>query len=227
MNWGNNNININRNIGNVNVGNRVGGGNWTHNAAHRGGVRYNNSNVAQKFGGNRGGAQNRMDFRGKGGQQVLQPGGNRGNLGAERAGEPVSAIAVAVRRPWRRQPGPGRRSRRQPRWCRRPWRGVAIAWPTGRRRQCIRQYGFRPGGKLPVESGSRQHGRRRRRFPRRRAGVEVLAAAVAEAAAVVAAAVDAVLISISSTTLCCLAISITASASTVSSITAATPPMSG
>ena len=30
MNWGNNNININRNIGNVNVGNRVGGGNWTH-----------------------------------------------------------------------------------------------------------------------------------------------------------------------------------------------------
>ena len=86
MNWGNNNININRNIGNVNVGNRVGGGNWTHNAAHRGGVRYNNSNVAQKFGGNRGGAQNRMDFRGKGGQQVLQPGGNRGNLGAGAGG---------------------------------------------------------------------------------------------------------------------------------------------
>jgi Protein of unknown function (DUF3300)/Chaperone of endosialidase len=82
MNWGNNNININRNIGNVNIGNRVGGGNWSHNAAHRGGVRYNNSNVAQKFGGNRGGAQNRMDFRGRGGQQVLQPGGNRGNRGA-------------------------------------------------------------------------------------------------------------------------------------------------
>jgi len=87
MNWGNNNININRNIGNVNVGNRVGGGNWTHNAAHRGGVRYNNSNVAQKFGGNRAGAQNRMDFRGKGGQQVLQPGGNRGNLGGGAAGQ--------------------------------------------------------------------------------------------------------------------------------------------
>ena len=82
LNWGNNNININRNIGNVNVGNRVGGGNWTHNPAHRGGVRYNNSNVAQKFGGNRGGAQNRMDFRGRGGQQVLRPGGgNRANVG--------------------------------------------------------------------------------------------------------------------------------------------------
>ncbi len=86
MNWGNNNININRNIGNVNVGNRVGGGNWTHNAAHRGGVRYNNANVAQKFGGNRGDAQNRMDFRGRGGQQVLQPGGNKGNLGGGAAG---------------------------------------------------------------------------------------------------------------------------------------------
>jgi Protein of unknown function (DUF3300)/Chaperone of endosialidase len=85
MGWGNNNININRN-GNVNIGNRVGGGNWTHNAAHRGGVRYNNSNVGQKFGGNRGGAQNRMDFRGRSGQQVLQPGGNRGNLGGGTGG---------------------------------------------------------------------------------------------------------------------------------------------
>ena len=79
MGWGNNNININRN-GNVNVGNRVGGGNWSHNSAHRGGVRYNNSSVAQKFGGgNRGGAQNRADFRGKGG-------GDRGNLGGGRTG---------------------------------------------------------------------------------------------------------------------------------------------
>ena len=78
MGWGNNNININRN-GNVNVGNKVGGGNWSHNSAHRGGVRYNNSNVAQKFGGNRGGAQNRADFRGKGG-------GDRGNLGGRAGG---------------------------------------------------------------------------------------------------------------------------------------------
>ena len=97
MNWGNNNININRNIGNVNVGNRVGGGNWTHNAAHRGGVRYNNSNVAQKFGGNRGGAQNRMDFRGKGGQQVLRPGGTGGNLGGGAGGRTGVGDRVADR----------------------------------------------------------------------------------------------------------------------------------
>ena len=81
VNWGGNNININRSV------NNIGSGNWTHNSAHRQGVRYNNANVSQKFGGNRnvgGGAQNRMDFRGKSGQQVLQPGrgGDRGNLGA-------------------------------------------------------------------------------------------------------------------------------------------------
>jgi hypothetical protein len=87
MNWGGNNININRNV-NINNINRGGGNTWVHNPAHRHGVRYANANVAQKFGGNRnaiaGGAQNRMDFRGRGGNQVLQPGGggaNRPNIG--------------------------------------------------------------------------------------------------------------------------------------------------
>jgi len=87
MNWGGNNINVNRNV-NINNINRGGGNNWVHNPAHRQGVRYANANVAQKFGGNRnavaGGAQNRLDFRGRGGNQVLQPGGggaNRPNIG--------------------------------------------------------------------------------------------------------------------------------------------------
>jgi len=83
VNWNNNNINVNRNVNVNNIGN-----NWTHNPAHRQGVRYNNANVAQKFGGDRaniaGGAQNRMDFRGRSGQQVLQPGA--GNIGANRPG---------------------------------------------------------------------------------------------------------------------------------------------
>ena len=83
FNWGGNNININRNV-NINNINRGNGNNWAHNPAHRQGVRYNNANVAAKFGGNQnlGGAQNRMDFRGRGGNQVLQPGaGNRPNVG--------------------------------------------------------------------------------------------------------------------------------------------------
>jgi len=82
--WGNNNININRNFNNINVNNR----NWTHNPVHRQGVRYNNANVAQRFNGNGlGGAQGRADFRGRGGQQVLQPGaGNRPNVGGGAAG---------------------------------------------------------------------------------------------------------------------------------------------
>ncbi len=90
-NWGNNNINVNRavNINNVNIGNKS----WTHNSVHRQGVRYANANVAQKFGGGRnnvaGGARNRLDFRGRGGNQVLQPGGggNRPDLGGGAGGD--------------------------------------------------------------------------------------------------------------------------------------------
>ncbi|MBX9827423.1 MAG: DUF3300 domain-containing protein, partial [Xanthobacteraceae bacterium] len=70
FNWGNNNININRNT-NINTGNR----NWVHNPDHRQGVRYNNRDVQQKFGnrGDRGNAQDRLDFRGRDGRQVLNP----------------------------------------------------------------------------------------------------------------------------------------------------------
>src|SRR4249920_1394492 len=70
VNWTNNNINI------------KGGGNWQHNVDHRHGVRYNNTNVANKFnkGNNiRGGANNRMDFRGHNGQAALRPGGPGGD----------------------------------------------------------------------------------------------------------------------------------------------------
>jgi hypothetical protein len=92
VNWGGNNITVNRNT-NINNINRGGGNNWVHNPTHRQGVRYGNADVANRFGGNRnnigGGAQNRMDFRGRGGNQVLNPGGgigNRGNLGGGNLG---------------------------------------------------------------------------------------------------------------------------------------------
>ena len=87
VNWGRNNINVNRpvniNTGNINVGNT-----WQHNPVHRQGVRYSNTNVQQKFSNNniRAGSQDRMDFRGRGGNQVLNPGGGNnigsGNLGS-------------------------------------------------------------------------------------------------------------------------------------------------
>ena len=81
-NWGNRNVYVNHRTTNV----------WNHNAAHRQGVRYNNVNVQQRFGNNnvRAGANNRMDFRGKGGNQVLNPGdraGNIGDRGGDRAGD--------------------------------------------------------------------------------------------------------------------------------------------
>jgi Protein of unknown function (DUF3300) len=77
FNWGNRNVYVNHRSTNV----------WNHNPAHRQGVRYNNVNVQQRFGNNnvRAGASNRMDFRGKGGQQVLNPGNNRPG-GGDRAG---------------------------------------------------------------------------------------------------------------------------------------------
>jgi hypothetical protein len=54
--WGRNNVTINNNFisrnnfNRVNVGN---GNNWVHNPAHRGGVPYNNRNVANQFNGTR------------------------------------------------------------------------------------------------------------------------------------------------------------------------------
>jgi Protein of unknown function (DUF3300)/Chaperone of endosialidase len=76
INWsgGGNNIEINR-------GNRV--THWEHNPQHRQGVRYNNASVQQKFGNNniRAGSEGRMDFRGRSGEQVLKPGGDRAGLG--------------------------------------------------------------------------------------------------------------------------------------------------
>jgi Protein of unknown function (DUF3300) len=83
--WGNNNIHIDRDI-NINRDRNV-DRNWSHNSNHRHGVKYNNSQVSQKFGkaGDRGGAQQRMDFRGRDGQQVLKPdrpgGGDRPGAG--------------------------------------------------------------------------------------------------------------------------------------------------
>jgi Protein of unknown function (DUF3300) len=72
-NWGNRNVYVNHRTTNG----------WQHNSAHRQGVRYNNANVQQRFGNNniRAGANDRMDFRGKGGQQVLNPGNSRPSPG--------------------------------------------------------------------------------------------------------------------------------------------------
>jgi Protein of unknown function (DUF3300) len=85
FNWGNRNLYINHYNRINNVGN-----NWQHNPLHRQGVRYANANVAQRFGNNtlKAGAGNRMDFRGRDGQQVLRPRQDRPG-GGDRAGDRV------------------------------------------------------------------------------------------------------------------------------------------
>ena len=82
-NWGNRNLYVNHYNKINNIGN-----NWQHNPAHRQGVRYSNTNVQQRFGNNnlKAGSANRMDFRGRDGQQVLRPGQDRPE-GADRAGD--------------------------------------------------------------------------------------------------------------------------------------------
>src|SRR5712672_3937570 len=80
-NWGNRNVYVNHRTTNI-------GNGWQHNAAHRQGVRYNNVNVQQRFGNNnlKAGASNRMDFRGRDGQQVLRPNQDRPGAG-DRVGD--------------------------------------------------------------------------------------------------------------------------------------------
>jgi hypothetical protein len=87
-NWGSRNVYVNHRTTNI-------GNGWQHNPAHRQGVRYNNTNVQQRFGNNnlKAGAADRMDFRGRDGQQVLRPNqgagdraGDRGDRAGDRAG---------------------------------------------------------------------------------------------------------------------------------------------
>jgi hypothetical protein len=97
--WGNNNIIANRTT-NINVDR-----NWTHNSDHRHGVRYNNANVQQKFANRdpRGNAQQRMDFRGRNGEQVIKPGDRGDRPGAGGRG-PGDRPGAGDRRP---SDGPG------------------------------------------------------------------------------------------------------------------------
>ncbi|MBB4367649.1 hypothetical protein GGD63_000418 [Bradyrhizobium sp. cir1] len=79
-NWGNRNVYVNHRNTNINTG-------WQHNPAHRQGVRYNNTNVQQRFGNNnlKAGVSDRMDFRGRDGNQVLRPNQGAGDRAGDRA----------------------------------------------------------------------------------------------------------------------------------------------
>jgi hypothetical protein len=86
--WGRRNINVlnkNVNLNNFNRNDRANFSNWQHNADHRHGVKYNNPEVRQKFAKTdvQAGKGARQDFRGREGQQVLNP--DRG--GGDRAGD--------------------------------------------------------------------------------------------------------------------------------------------
>jgi Protein of unknown function (DUF3300) len=107
--WGRNNVVVNNNFINNNHFNRVNvanGNNWVHNPAHRGGVPYNNRNVANRFQG--GGMGNRPMTRptiGQTEQRLGQAGAGRGgqpgqgNLGQRGGGQGIGQGNLAGRGP--------------------------------------------------------------------------------------------------------------------------------
>jgi hypothetical protein len=143
VNWGNGNIVRNwpratpYNITNINnIGNNI-GNTWQHNPAHRGGVRYNNASVQQRFGdaNRRAGAQQR---------------GNLGsNLGAAAIGAGAGAALRGAQRPGAgnrqaQRPGAGNRQAQRPgagnRQAQRPSAGNRQAQrPSAGNRQAQRQ----------------------------------------------------------------------------------------
>jgi hypothetical protein len=93
LDWGHGNINVDINK-NVNINkhvnrNNVNVSNWQHDSHHRRGVSYNNKSVQNKFANaNVRSSDRKLDYRGRGGEQVLKPGnkpggGDRPNLGGQ------------------------------------------------------------------------------------------------------------------------------------------------
>lgn len=147
INWNNNHININRPRVNP-----LGGQNWQHNPAHRQGVRYTNTNVQQRFGNKniRSGRQERMDFRGRSGQQVLKPGAGQRPSQRPGAGQRPSQRPGAGQRPSQR-PSAGKRPSQRPTTAQRPSKR-----PSGAQRPSARA--SRPSGGSAF--GNVQSGRR-------------------------------------------------------------------
>src|SRR5215467_479882 len=126
ISWGNNNLRPTHPININNVGN-----NWQHNPAHRRGVRYNNTNVQQRFGANN---------RGPGLGPATRPGA--GNLPANRPG----AGNLPANRPGAgnlpaNRPGAGNKPSNRPSAGNRP-----ANRPSAGNRPAARPSAGRPGG---------------------------------------------------------------------------------
>jgi hypothetical protein len=139
VNWNNNNINIDIDRqrpdrpGAGRPDRPSGGGDrWQHKPEHRHGVKYNNPRVEQRFGNSasRNGAQNRMDFRGRDGNQVLKPaagqrpsasqGATRPSAGQRPAGGQGASRPSAGQRPAGGKADAGKRPASRPSTAQRP-----------------------------------------------------------------------------------------------------------
>ena len=160
VNWGGNNINVNRPI-NINNIKPATTGSTTRPTARA--CRYSNANVQQKFGNNniRAGSQERMDFRGRGGEQVLKPRQWRRQPWRGDGGQPAASDG-ATDRPGKR---PARRNR--PGGAAAARNGLSATGPaqSGRpaarqARQRHRQYSIRQSGQCASRARAGKPGRR-------------------------------------------------------------------
>jgi Protein of unknown function (DUF3300) len=93
VNWWNRSVNVNVNRYNQFNRTNISNTNWTHNAAHRGGVPYSNSNVASQFGGKsrdqaRDNARQNLTQKGQGGKGQGGIGqGGKANAGMGQSGK--------------------------------------------------------------------------------------------------------------------------------------------
>jgi len=110
VNWRQRNIMVNRPINTISTNTGI---TWQHDPEHRHGVRYGNPAVQQRFSNTgsapRPGVQERMEFRGRSGEQVLHPGGTGPSpavgtppAGANRAGN----LGPVNREPFNRPAAP-------------------------------------------------------------------------------------------------------------------------
>ena len=117
--WGRNQVNLlnkNVNINNFNRNDRSNFTNWQHNPDHRHGVKYNNADVRQKFAKNdiQAGKGARQDFRGKDGQQVLNPDRDRPGAGAGDRDRPGAGDRDRPGAGDRDRPGGGQKAAQRP-----------------------------------------------------------------------------------------------------------------
>ena len=131
VNWWNRNVNVNVNRYNNFNRTNISNSNWSHNAAHRGGVPYANQRVAQQYGGGRDKA--RESAR----QNLAKQGGGMGGKGDGGMGKAAWAKAAWAKAAWAKaawakaawaKAAWAKAAWARAAWARAEWKAAGAAW---------------------------------------------------------------------------------------------------